>query len=132
MQQQFLLQQYKYIQLVGLTYQLRSYSYLLLQVLSSVLSSYKSLILSLFNNQLIFTSFIIIVPIYKLLLYIRVTLELLPYTIPNSNSTKIYYIIPLYNIYILYKPTTFIIGNNSLYYYYRSRIGINYKLGQRS
>ena len=64
-----------------------------------------------------------------LLLYIRITLGLPTYTLPNNNSTKICCVIPLRNVYNLYKPTTFITENNSLYYSCRSRIGINYKLG---
>lgn len=131
MQQQFPLQQHKHIQLAGLTYQLRSCSYLLLQVLSGVLSSYKSLILSLFNNQLIFASFAITVPIYKLLLYIRVTLGLPACALPNSNSTRICCAIPLRDAPALCKPTAFVIENYSWYCCCRSRMGINYKLGQR-
>ena len=51
--------------------------------------------------------------------------------LPNSNSTRIYYIIPLRNMPTLCEPTTLITENYSLYCCYRSRIGINYELGQR-
>ena len=63
------------------------------------------------------------------MLYIRITLELPAYALSNSNNIEIYCARPLYNAPSLYKPTTFIIENNSLFYSYRSRIGINYKLG---
>ena len=51
--------------------------------------------------------------------------------LPNSNSTEICCAIPLRDAHNLYKPIAFIAENNSLCCSCRSRIGINYELGQR-